>query len=361
MMPFRDHEARMTRGIASRADRTCMLLIVMICVLSMLQVTLAAERSRTIGDLPSREVEVRPDPPGDVLTQQAIEQYRRFLELEGQHEQLRAEAMRRLGDLQLELQVEEGELPQDDSLDVFSGLPLDEAVQLYEGLLATHPGHDRNDTVLYQLARAHEIQGRAEQALRVLDQLVAQHPRSPWYVEAQFRRGEMLFSFSRHREAETAYEAVIDAGTTTGFFDQALYKLGWPLFRQRRDEPAVATFLRLLDRLLVDVDGWRLRSDEQLGRAQLELAEDAMRAVATTYLEMEGADSLDAALQVRGDPLYVHLLYEALGELYLEKERFQDAALAFDAFPNVAQKPIHRRHCRSAASRPTSVAGLLRW
>ena len=35
--------------------------------------------------------------------QQAIEQYRRFLELQSKNEKLRAEAMRRLGDLQVEV------------------------------------------------------------------------------------------------------------------------------------------------------------------------------------------------------------------------------------------------------------------
>ncbi len=57
---------------------------------------------RTIRDLEKREVKVNPDPPSDVKTQQAIEQYRRFLEMESNNEKLRAEAMRRLGDLQVE-------------------------------------------------------------------------------------------------------------------------------------------------------------------------------------------------------------------------------------------------------------------
>ena len=56
--------------------------------------------TRTIRDLEKREVEVKPDPPSDVKAQQAIEQYRRFLELESQNDKMRAEAMRRLGDLQ---------------------------------------------------------------------------------------------------------------------------------------------------------------------------------------------------------------------------------------------------------------------
>ena len=60
----------------------------------------------TIKDLESREVQVVRDPPTDVKPQQAIEQYRHFLELQSDNEKMRTEAMRRLGDLQVE--VDEG-------------------------------------------------------------------------------------------------------------------------------------------------------------------------------------------------------------------------------------------------------------
>jgi len=46
----------------------------------------AAKPVRTIKDLETREVQVSPDPPSDVKPQQAIEQYRRFLELQSQNE-----------------------------------------------------------------------------------------------------------------------------------------------------------------------------------------------------------------------------------------------------------------------------------
>jgi cellulose synthase operon protein C len=48
---------------------------------------------RTIRDLEKNEVKVKPDPPTDVIPQQAIEQYRRFLELESKNE-LRAQRRR---------------------------------------------------------------------------------------------------------------------------------------------------------------------------------------------------------------------------------------------------------------------------
>ena len=126
----------------------------------------AAERgpARTIKDLEDQEVQVIKEPPVNVQPEQAIEQYRRFLELQSQNERMRAEAMRRLGDLQLE--VDEGARAA--GSEDFGGLQVKEAIKLYEGLLTSYPDYERNDAVLYQLSRAHETDGQPEKALEVL-------------------------------------------------------------------------------------------------------------------------------------------------------------------------------------------------
>lgn len=284
------------------------------------------QRTGTIKDLEDREVKIERAPPTGVDQQQAAEQYRRFLELQSQNEKMRAEATRRLGDLQVEL---------DESARAaggagLTGVELNEAVKLYEGLLAAQPDYERNDAVMYQLARAYEAQAQPEKALTVLDRLVASRPDSQWVTEAQFRRGEILFSAARYREAEAAYAAVVKAGSDSGFYEQGLYKHGWSLFKQSRAEQSAESFLRLLDRVLIA--GGKLRERDSLSRPERELTDDAMRAMAITFSDLDGPQTLDEILKGRGDPLYAHLLYEALGTLYIEKERYQDAALAFEAF-----------------------------
>ena len=286
-----------------------------------------AKPARTIKDLESREVQVSPDPPSDVKPQQAIEQYRHFLELQSKNEKMRTEAMRRLGDLQVEVDEAARAAGVDSGVD---GMELKEAIQLYQGLLKSHPDYARNDAVMYQLSRAHEAQAKPEKALAVLDQLVAKYPQSPWYTEAQFRRGEILFSAGRYRDAELGYNAVITAGPGD-FYEQGLYKHGWSLFKQNRGEESVASFLKVLDRVLTR-DG-KLRERDSLTRPERELSEDTLRVMAITFSDLDGPETLDALLKQRGsDPVYAHQLYEGLGNLYISKERFQDAALAFEAF-----------------------------
>jgi cellulose synthase operon protein C len=56
----------------------------------------------TIKDLVSHPIEVRQDTPADASAPKAMENYRKFLELQNTDPKLRAEALRRLGDLNLE-------------------------------------------------------------------------------------------------------------------------------------------------------------------------------------------------------------------------------------------------------------------
>lgn len=308
-------------------SRACsMLAVVAAATLAVASVSAAEKKpARTIKDLENREVQVTRDPPTDVKQEQAIEQYRRFLELQSENEKMRAEATRRLGDLQVE--VDESARAGGAAL---TGAELDDAIRLYEGLLASQAKYERSDAVMYQLARAYEAKAQPEKALVVLDQLVANRPDSPWITESQFRRGEILFSMGRYRHAEDAYQAVVRAGSDSGFHEQGLYKHGWSLFKQSRGEESASSFLQLLDRVLVK-EG-KLRARDSLSRPERELTEDSMRAMSITFFDLDGAETLDALLKGRGDPGYAHLLYESLGNFYMEKERFQDAALAYEAF-----------------------------
>jgi tetratricopeptide (TPR) repeat protein len=57
-----------------------------------------------------------------------------------------------------------------------------------------------------------------------------------------------------------------------------------------------------------------------------------MRALAITFSAGDGPASLQAALERHGPAAYESRLYRALGELYVEKERYQDGAEAYRAF-----------------------------
>ncbi len=295
------------------------------------------EKRDTIASLEGKVVEVR---PGAIIvnsTDMARDNYRAFLDLVSDDPELRAEALRRLGDLELEA-TETKQLATN-----IEGLEYelyDNATGLFHQLLEAYPDYRRNDSVLYQLERAYEIAGKTDDALRVLNELVGKYPDTVFIDELQFRRGEMLFLRKNYLDAEVAYQGVLTYGETSRFYEQSLYKLGWAQFKLAKHGASLTPLFDLLDRKVTGIDmkegDKRL---EDLSRAERELVEDTFRVLSINFSYMDGAESIGDFLDTRGDPEYGYVIYMNLGDLYLEKERYVDAAATYEAF--IEQNPYH--------------------
>ena len=286
-------------------------------------------------DLEGQQVDISNAPPQNVDANKAMDSYKRFLDLNAGDSGLRAEALRRLGDLNLESSESERI---ERELVTNEGLRATEAIHLYSALLKAYPKYERNDAVLYQLARAYELNGQSDKALTSLDQLVKSYPNSRYLDETQFRRGEILFAAKSFPAAQAAYEAVVKIGPTSPFYNQSLYKHGWSLFKQGENERSLESFAGVLDSVLVSKrDPGALVELDTLSRPNRELVEDTFRVMAITFSYLDGPKSIDDFVKHRmsaGQPPrpYSYLLYARLGDLYIEKERYTDAADAYRAF-----------------------------
>src|SRR5450755_4607038 len=295
----------------------------------------APKKPATIKDLDNQPVDVNLDPPKNVDSAKTMDSYKRFLDLNAGDAALRSEALRRLGDLNLESSESERI---ERELATNEGLRATEAIHLYTALLKTYPKYERNDSVLYQLARAYELNAQPERALASLDQLVAQYPNSHYIAEAQFRRGELLFSNKAYSKAQSAYEAVIKIGSASAFFNQSLYKHGWSLFKQGENERSLDSFAGVLDSVLISKHGPpELIELETLSRPNRELVEDTFRVMSITFSYLDGPKTIDDFVKHHTPPgrpprPYSYLLYARLGDLYMEKERYTDAADSYRAF-----------------------------
>jgi tetratricopeptide (TPR) repeat protein len=295
----------------------------------------APKKPATIKDLDNQPVDVNLDPPKNVDSAKTMDSYKRFLDLNAGDAALRSEALRRLGDLNLESSESERI---ERELATNEGLRATEAIHLYTALLKTYPKYERNDSVLYQLARAYELNAQPERALASLDQLVAQYPNSHFIDEAQFRRGELLFSDKAYPKSQAAYEAVIKVGSSSAFYNQSLYKHGWSLFKQGENERSLDSFAGVLDSVLTSKrDPNALIEIDTLSRANRELVEDTFRVMSITFSYLDGPKTIQDFVRHRtprgGLPRpYSYLLYARLGDLYMEKERYTDAADSYRAF-----------------------------
>ena len=299
--------------------------------------TLPGDDEPTLASLKGRTVEV---PQGKRIVaneEQTIAAYRKFLEVAPKAPQ-RGEAMRRLGDLEMDLADSRSATGQGPA----TGPDYAAAVKRYQEYLKAYPDDKGNDRVLYQLARAQEQAGDLETSLKTLDGLAARYPDTLYRDEANFRRGELLFSLRDYARAEKAYSTVLASTTSTQFNDRALYMQGWSRFKQGRLEEALQSFFGVLDLKAagIEADG-PIDELPGLSRADRELVEDTFRVASISLVNLQGAESIPAYINSDARRGYEFRVYEQLGELYLKQERVKDAADTYSAFAR--RQPLHAR------------------
>jgi tetratricopeptide (TPR) repeat protein len=292
----------------------------------------------TLKALVGRSVDVPADAGIASNEQKAMAAYRDFLAAAPNLPTWRAEALRRLGDLEMDAADRRS------AADTAAAAPdYRAAIARYRDFLATYPNDPGNDRVLYQLARAHEQGGELEPALRTLDRLVQAFPQTAQRDEAQFRRGELLFATRRYGDAERAYASVLGSDREHGLRQRALYMQGWSRFKQGRLDEALHSFFGVLDVQLAQ-SGDAPLEQAGLSRAERELVEDTFRVVGLSLAHLQGAESIAAYIDSDARRAYEFRVYEQLGELYLKQERPKDAADAFAAFARTralhAQAPL---------------------
>lgn len=298
------------------------------------KLTSKQEEPLTLKSLANRQIEVQADQGVAGSEEQAIAAYRKFLEVAPNAPQ-RSEAMRRLGDL--EMDTADNKLASGEG----SGTPdYKAAIARYEDYLKAFPNDPGNDRVYYQIARAHEQGGDLETALKTLDTLVAKYPKTSYLAEAQFRRGELLFTTQDYAKAEQAYAIVLQGDAKGAYHDRALYMHGWSLFKQAKVEEALASFFGVLDAKVANrAGGAELESLEGLTRGDRELVEDTFRVASLSLANLQGAESIPAYVTNDARRSYEFRVYQQLGELYIKQDRIKDAADAFGTFAKRA--PLH--------------------
>jgi outer membrane protein assembly factor BamD (BamD/ComL family) len=287
----------------------------------------------TLKSLAGRSIAVEPDagiPGGE---ERSIAAYRQFLDAVPGAPQ-RAEAMRRLGDLEMDRADRA-------AAGSAAGAPdYRAAVARYQAFLQAFPKDPGNDRVLYQLARAHEQAGDLETALATLDRLVDEFPQTGAADEAHFRRGELLFAMRQYAKAEQAYATVLAGDGAGRYRDRALYMQGWSQFKQGRLEDALGAFFGVLDRQAAALQQpGELLALPGLSRADRELVEDTFRVTSLSLANLQGAATIPGHVDSDARRGYEFRVYQQLAALYLKQDRSKDAADTLALFASL--HPLH--------------------
>ncbi|HWY72010.1 MAG TPA: tetratricopeptide repeat protein [Burkholderiaceae bacterium] len=316
-----------------RGDRIAWLLAAVLCACA--GPKKSAEEMPTLRTLAGRTVQVVPDQSVVGTQERTIAAYQEFLK-SAPNDPQRPEAMRRIGDLQMDLA--DVRAAGDKSS---TGAPdYKAAVQLYQEFLRHYPKDPGNDRVLYQMARAYEQGGELETALATLDRLVKEYPNTRYRDEGQFRRGEMLFAMRDYAKAETAYGTVLRGDTKSPYYERSLYMQGWSVYKEGRLDEALNSFFGVLDlKLAGRSEQTSLDKIPGLSRGDRELLDDTFRVTSLSLENLQGADSIAAYMTTPARHQYEFRVYQQLAELYIKQERFKDAADTFNAFAH--HYPLH--------------------
>ena len=289
--------------------------------------TLASQKQPSQDKLPIIQSEpIAPDP------QKALENYRKLLKLSPDAD-TRAEAEKRIADLQVQVEDNNGNSS--------NGAALKDSIGIYQKLLEDTQGKG-NDRVLYQLARAQQNSGETDKAITTLQKLEHDYPASPLVADAHFRAAELLYGRNRFDEAEQEYHNVMGFGEGTPFFITAQYKYGWSLYQQQKYAEDIGVFFTILDH---DLPPGELDDPDAALKAvpadKADLARDSLRVSSLSFTALGGGKAINDYFAKNGQPRFYPLVYNALGELMLDKRRYTDAANAYAAF--VDGHPTHPR------------------
>lgn len=248
--------------------------------------------------------------------------YRDVLEVSDDAE-LRLKVLHRLAGLEMK-RGEQGLYDQAETSGLFAL-----AIEAYQTLLNNNPDHPNNDRLLYQLSKAYDLEGATDKSMAVLDRLVRDYPQSVHYGEAQFRRAEIYFSRGDYRNSERAYAEVINLGADNVHYRNALYMHGWSQFKRERYRASLQSFTTVLDLNVPENNNL-----DQLQRGERELTMDTFRIMSVVFSYIDGPTSIAEIYSGLGERHYMPLLYDNLGKLYLEQERYRDSADTYRTFVN---------------------------
>jgi tetratricopeptide (TPR) repeat protein len=211
-----------------------------------------------------------------------------------------------------------------------------EAIETYRTILETYPNYERNDQVLYQMSRAYDEIGQPDEAMEVMDRFVATYPYSKYVDEVYFRRGEYYFVRKKYLDAEDAYGAIVRMGSSSSYYELALYKLGWALYKQELYEEALHNYMAMLDHR--HATGYDF--DDVLDENDEHRVTDTFRVISLSFSNLGGPDIVDEYFAENGHRSYADKIYGNLGEFYFTKLRYDDAASVYKSF--ISLNPYHR-------------------
>lgn len=285
----------------------------------------------TLGSLKSKSVDLDKSTPVEADLDTAIRTYEALVN-SGKSEDLNANVLRRLGDLELRridylFESDQGHLVTEENYE--------RVIKAYQTLLIKYPRYPERQEIIYQLARAYEQNLDYPRAIKALKIYMRDYPSSPQTEEVTFRQGELLFQELRYREAEIAYAKILERGQSGRFYHQALFKYAWSIYKQERCLDSLDAFFSILDQKLTrNITPSEMEKMEFVSKSEIELVNDSFRAIGLCVVLHDDVTVLTQYLDKKPLRGYEFLAYDRMAKLFVNQERPQEAADAYREYYN---------------------------
>jgi tetratricopeptide (TPR) repeat protein len=196
------------------------------------------------------------------------------------------------------------------------------AIASYRDILEKYPNSPDNVEVLYQLAKAYDMEGQTENALKMLERLVERHPYYPNIAEVYFRIGDIYFNSARYHKAELAYYQTTQRQKAK-LNNNAHYMLAWSFYKQGIYQKSLHHFALVLDQLLVTKN-----KTNKLNNIEKSLVNDTLHSMSLALINLGGGEAIQDIALLK-NKTYVWQLYSELAQFYLEKSLYNDSASTY--------------------------------
>lgn len=200
-----------------------------------------------------------------------------------------------------------------------------DAIASYVDILEKYPNSPDNAEVLYQLAKAYDMEGQSRNARQMLERLISYHPYYSGIAEVYFRLGDIYFNAGLYEKSENAYRQTTlkDGGK---LLLNAHYMLAWSLYKLGNYNKSLDHFAFVLNDLLQAEQAGR-----ELNNIEKPLIKDTLHSMSLALVNLGGAKAI-ADIKLLNGKDYQWRLFAELADFYLEKARYDDSAATYREF-----------------------------
>jgi len=217
----------------------------------------------------------------------------------------------------------------------------------YKRLLTRYPNRPDNEHVQYQYAKALDLQGKLDESLAAMENLLTTYPETNYKAELHFRRGEIYYNLQHYQAALTAYEGVINARFNEKYLINSIYMSGWAKFKLNRLASANQSFLTVFDEIIAAEKRYPYADDftfDALNTSYKNLILDTQRILSISLSQQQQSQSLVQLINANATSkhlyLYQHILFKNLADFLLVADLTHDAELTYQAYLTLAPNNI---------------------